>query len=217
MTGNNRYYQRSSARLNCLVTLGIGFAVLIFAGLQWHQTLLEQVANVWSVSDPIERSDAVVILGGGIYDRSKAAADLYRKGLTKKILISDVVDSSHAIVGGHYSDTALSREALLRYGIPNTAIETFGTGNQSTQQEAAALRDWSDRNSASSFIIPAEFLFSRRVRWIFNHEFSNRNVKIAVYSLEAERYTHEDWWKHKEGVRAFKSELLKLVYYHVRY
>jgi DUF218 domain len=178
--------------------------------------VLEQIADLWTVSDAIEGADAVVILGGGVSDRSKIAADLYRRGLTNRILISDVLDSSHAVGVGHFSDTALSQETLRRNGVPDEAVEIFGTANQNTRNEAVALKNWSDRNSATSFIIPTEFIFSRRVSWIFKRVFG-RNVRISVFSFDPAEYNRTDWWKTNEGKRAFKVELLKFVYYHFRY
>ncbi len=217
MTESCRFFRKLPVRLNYVVALGLAIVVLSAIGWLWRQPLLEKIADFWTVSDPVDWADAIIILGGGVYDRSKITADLYRSGLTKRILISNVLDSSHAVVGGHYSDTKLSREVLRRYGVPDEAVETFGTANQNTRDEAAALRDWSDRNSTTSFIIPTEFIFSRRVRWIFNHEFIGRNVRIAIFSFETAQYNHKDWWKTDAGKRAFKSELLKLVYYHIRY
>jgi uncharacterized SAM-binding protein YcdF (DUF218 family) len=206
-----------AVRLKYFAALGVALVVLTAISWLWRQPLLEKIAEFWTVSDPVDVADAIVILGGGVYDRSKITADLYRRGLAKRILISDVLDSSHAIVGGHYSDTKLSREILRRNGVPDEAVETFGNANQNTRDEAAALRDWSDRHSTKSFIIPTEFLFSRRVRWIFNHEFIGRNARISIFSFETAKYNHKDWWKTDEGKRAFKSELMKLIYYRIRY
>jgi hypothetical protein len=203
--------------ISYVTALGIAIAVLSSIGWMWRHPLLEQIAVLWTVSDPTDGADAVVILGGGVEQRSKVAADLYRKGLAKRVLISDVLDSSHAIVGGHSSDTTISREALRMYGVPDDVVETFGIANQNTQNEAAALAEWSDSNSATSFVVPTEFLFARRVRWIFNRQFARRDARITVFSFETTDYNHTNWWKTDEGQHAFKIELLKFVYYWIRY
>jgi hypothetical protein len=205
-------------RLICYVIL-IGVAVGASSSTVWttRHTLFEQFAVLWTVSDPTDAADAAVILGGGVERRSKIAADLYNKGVVKHILISDVIDSSNAIVGGHSSDTAIGREILRRNEIPNDAVETFGSGNQNTQEEALALTEWSTRHSATSFIIPTEFLFARRVKLIFNRKLARRNARISVIAFEATNYNHKNWWKTKEGQRAFKTELLKYFYYLIFY
>ena len=217
MTKSHRFIWQLPARLIHVAVLGFAAVVLTSIGWLWREPLLEKIVILWTVSDPIGAADAVVILGGGVSDKSRIAADLYRRGLTKKTLISDVLDSSHAIVGGHYSDTTLSREALRGYGVPNVAIETFGIANRNTKDEAVALSDWCTRNSATSFIIPTEFLFSRRVRWIFDHELDGRNVKVAIDSFESSHYARNNWWKTDEGKNAFKLEIMKFIYYQIRY
>ena len=65
----------------------------------------------------------------------------------------------------------LNREKLLKLGVPIGSIEIFGTANESTRDEAVALREWAERNAASAFIIPTEIFPARRVRWIFRREF----------------------------------------------
>jgi hypothetical protein len=217
MTESGNFPRRSPLGLiGCVIALGIAAGVLSSIGWIWRQPLLEQIAFLWTVSNPTVSADAVVILGGGVEHRSKIAADIFKKGLVKRILISDVLDSSHAIGGGHASDTAISREMLRRYEVPDEAVETFGSANQNTQKEALALAEWSKRNSATSFIIPTEFLFSRRVRWIFNRELAGR-ARISVISFETPDYNHKNWWKTEEGQHAFKIEMLKLAYYHILY
>jgi DUF218 domain len=216
MPKNVRYWL-TSIRSTCFAALGFGLIALCVTGLLYRQPLLEQVANIWTVSDPIIKSDAAVILGGGVYGRTKIAAELYRKGLVKTLLISSVRDSSHAVVGAHFSDTALSQEMLRKYGIPKVDIEIFGTANQNTREEAVALKDWSDKNLASSFIIPTEFFFSRRVHLIFKREFASRNAKISVIAFDPEEYSRKNWSTSNEGVRAFKTEVLKLAYNMFRY
>ena len=82
------------------------------------------------------------------------------------------------------SHTELIRQILLKLDIPADAIETFGTANKNTRDEAVALREWAGRNAASSFIIPSEIFPARRVRWIFCREFFGTAVSIEVPSFE---------------------------------
>ena len=56
--------------------------------------MLQGVADLWVVSDPITRADAAVVLGGGADLRPFVAADLYAKGLVHKILVSQVQDGA---------------------------------------------------------------------------------------------------------------------------
>jgi hypothetical protein len=118
---------------------------------------------MWIVSDPVTHADAIVILGGNPTVRPLVAAELYRKGFAKKILISKVEGNP---VGPRPGDTEKNGRALLGLGLPDSAIRTFGTANKSTMDEAVALKDWAEQNGASVFIVPAEIFFARRCRSI---------------------------------------------------
>jgi hypothetical protein len=83
--------------------------------------------------------------------------------------------------------------------------------------EAVALRDWAERNAASAFIIPSEIFSARRVRWIFCREFLGTAVSIEVPSIEPPHYTPSNWWKTERGLVAFQNEVLKYIYYRLKY
>ena len=115
------------------------------------------------------------------------------------------------------SHSELNREILLKLGVPGGVIETFGTANKNTRDEAVALREWAERNAASAFIIPTEIFPARRVRWIFRREFFGTTVSIEVPSIEPPDYTRRDWWKTEQGLVAFQNEVLKYIYYRLKY
>jgi uncharacterized SAM-binding protein YcdF (DUF218 family) len=177
--------------------------------------LLRGMADLWIVSDTVTQADAAVVLGGGLEVRPFAAADLYRKGLVNKVLISQVGDDPVVSIGVFLNHTEANRQVLLKLGVPADAIETFGTDNKNTMDEAFALRAWAERNNASSFIIPTENFSARRVRFIFRRELAAE--KIEVMSLKPPHYTKDDWWKSDTGLIAFQNEIIKYIYYRIKY
>jgi hypothetical protein len=96
------------------------------------------------------------------------------------------------------------------------AIELFGTENRNTGDEVLALKDWAEQNAASVLIVPSEIFAARRVRWIFNREFRRTAVRIEVPSFE-EDFTRAGWWKTKAGLIAFRTEVLKYIYYRFKH
>jgi uncharacterized SAM-binding protein YcdF (DUF218 family) len=190
-----------------------------FAAGVWveHEPLLRGAAKAWIVSDPITQADAAVVLGGGIDVRPFAAAELYRKGLVKKVLVSNVEDDRAAAIGAVSGHTEANRRVLLSQGVPATAIENFGSSNKNTRDEALALREWTDRHAAKVLIVPTEIFVARRVRWMFRHEFEGRNVRIVVPSFEPPQYTAARWWTKETGIVAFQNEILKYLYYRLKY
>jgi len=186
----------------------LALVILAVAGLVgWlgRESLLQEAANLWIVSDSLTRADAIVVLGGSFQTRPAAAADLYWKGLADKVLVS------------HWSDWQLNRAALLNLRVPAGAIEAFGEGATNTREEAVALREWAERNAASTFVIPSEPFFARRVQWIFRREFSGRPVTVGVRPFDPPGFSHERWWETEQGANAFQNEVLKYLYYRWKY
>jgi uncharacterized SAM-binding protein YcdF (DUF218 family) len=184
----------------------LAIVILAVAGLVgWlgRESLLQEAADLWVVSDPLTHADAIVVLGGNSQTRPPVAAELYRRGLANKVLVS------------HWSDCQHNRAALLKLGVPTSAIEAFGEANTNTREEAVALREWAERNAASVFVIPSEPFMTRRVQWIFRREFSGRPVTIEVRPFDPPGFSLERWWKTDSN--ALQNEILKYLYYRWKY
>jgi uncharacterized SAM-binding protein YcdF (DUF218 family) len=192
-------------------------ALACFCAGAWieRESLLQGMAELWITSDTVTDADAVVVLGGGLDVRPFAAADLYRRGRVNKVLISQVGDDPAASIGAILNHTEANRQVLLKLGVPADAIETFGTANGNTSEEAFALSAWAERNNASTFIIPTEIFSSRRVQFIFRRELPAKSIEVL--SLEPPWYKKDDWWKTDTGIIAFQNEIMKYIYYRVKY
>src|SRR5262245_65086380 len=107
------------------------FVLASVAACGWivREPVLRGAADLWIVSDPISRADAIVVLGGGLATRPFIAAEMWRRGLADKILISQAQEERAVSMGAIPSDTELNREILLKSGVPPSAIKTFGTAN----------------------------------------------------------------------------------------
>jgi len=192
-------------------------ATLISCGWIGREPLLRGAASLWIVSDPVTRADAIVVLGGNFQVRPQVAAELYRRGIADKVLVSQTAELEQVAVGAIPSDTELNSAALLKLGVPASAIENFGAANTNTRDEAVALKEWAKRNGASVFIIPSEIFSARRVRWIFGRELSGSALTVEVPSFEQPGYTRSEWCKKEQGVITFQNELLKYIYYRLKY
>ena len=191
--------------------------VVLLAGVWLERApLLRGAAELWIVSDPITAADAVAVLGGGLDSRPFEAADLYKKGLVRKVLVSQVVEGRASTMGLIPGHSELNRIVLLKLGVPDTAIEIFGEANGSTRDEAVALRDWADRHGVSRIIIPTGVFSARRVRWIFDREFVGSSVAIEIATI-GQSYSHAEWWKSEAAMIAFQNEILKYLYYRLNY
>jgi uncharacterized SAM-binding protein YcdF (DUF218 family) len=204
-----KVWRRALLWLVVVAALGIG----AWASRRW---LLLSAADLWIVSDPIGPADAVVVFGGGIVDRPFAAAQYYRQGLVKEILVSNARESPAEKLGVVISDVAATEAVLQKLGTPPTAIDTFGNALASTHQEVLALHAWAETHNLRRIIVPTEIFSTRRVRWMLRRVFGGAFV-VRVVALDPPQYSRDDWWRHEEGVVAFNNEIIKYVYYRIKY
>jgi uncharacterized SAM-binding protein YcdF (DUF218 family) len=208
-------------RRTSLVRVGILWLAVVATALltAWYARaeILRGVARAWMVSDPIVPADAVAVFGGGLETRPFAAAQLYKQGLAKRILLADVRLSPTEKLTVRPSHFDLNRTVLLKLDVPPEAIAKFGDDVSNTFEEARALARWCEANGLTDIIVPTEVFSSRRVHWILNKEAAAAGVHVHILALAPLRYDVDDWWRHVEGVAAFQNEIVKYLYYRTKY
>jgi uncharacterized SAM-binding protein YcdF (DUF218 family) len=217
-TGEPDVLQRRPRSMRRRVLLALVGFVAILALWAWRKpdTLLRGAADLWIVSDEPAPADAVAVLGGGLEYRPFAAADYYRRGLAPKILISNIGATPAEQLGVLQSHVRANSEVLQKLGVPAAAIEPFGDHLSDTFTEATALHEWALRNGAHRIIVPTDIFATRRLRWTLDHVFGNEAV-LLVPAVNPPDYVRDTWWKNERGVIGFQNEVLKYLYYRLKY
>jgi len=217
-TGEPDVLQRRPRSMRRRVLLALVGFVAILALWAWRKpdTLLRGAADLWIVSDEPAPADAVAVLGGGLEYRPFAAADYYRRGLAPKILISNIGATPAEQLGVLQSHVRANSEVLQKLGVPAAAIEPFGDHLSDTFTEATALHEWALRNGAHRIIVPTDIFATRRLRWTLHHVFGN-DAAILVPAVNPPDYVRDTWWKNERGVIGFQNEVMKYLYYRLKY
>ena len=192
------------------------FLLSIFC-LVFRTPLLTGAARWWVVDGPLSKADAIMVLGGGLPRRAIEAARLYQAGLAPKVLYSDVQTNQLAMLGMMKPETTLTLEVLIQQGVPESALECVGHRTSSTYQESLAVRDWLQRTGAKSVIIATDQFHTRRVRWVFRKVLKPGGAQFQVKTVVHPDFTTTNWWWKKDGVLAFQNELIKYLYYRIKY
>lgn len=179
-------------------------------------TLLQAAASWWIVSDEVEPSDVVAVFGGGLELRPFVAADYYKRGLVKRIALSNIGHSPVEDLGIEPSHVAANRAVMIKLGVPESAIETFGDNLKNTHEEAIALHRWAVANGVRSIIMPTEIFTSRRLAWMLHQVFGGDAV-IRVVAVDPLNYNRKDWWRREAGLIGFQNEFIKYLYYRAEY
>jgi len=171
---------------------------------------LRCMAKLWIVSDRLDRADAIVVLGGGLDVRPAAAAELYKRAMAPRVAVG-ISEFDHGL------DASLNRGMLLQNGVPASAIVEFGFWPHSTYGEARGILEWARVSGAQSVIIPIDIFQTRRVRWIFNRELGPAHIRPIIQAVTPSSYSADDWWLNELGFTNFRNELIKFIYYRLRY
>jgi uncharacterized SAM-binding protein YcdF (DUF218 family) len=179
------------------------FLPLLGVGWVARHSILRNAASLWTTSDAIAQADAIVVLDGRSDLRPRAAGELYKRGLARRILVPDRKE--------------INRTMLLRSGIPSEAILSYGNGVSSTYDEANAVNDWATQRKTKRIIVITELFGGLRVRWIFNRVLRGSGAGVPVLALTPEQYNMDNWWQTHEGLLVFRSEVVKYIYYRLKY
>ena len=193
--------------------------VIALGALAWffRAPLLSGIANAWIVHDPLSQADAIVVLGGGVQTRPFEAARLFRDGYAPRVLVASPERKPTDEMGLTAGDTEITRQILLKRGVPDSAIVVFGNEVSSTHEEALALRNWLAQTGAKKIIIVSDPFHTRRVRWLFRKELATTGAQILTGVAAPLKYTVSNWWQTEQGLIEFQNELIKYAYYRVRY
>src|SRR4029077_5573165 len=176
-------------------------------------TILNVVGHVWAVSDPLQQADAAVVLGGGCESRPAAAAQLYNNGVVRQVLLSTAGPNFTGSADPNNSNC----EALTKLGTHAAPLMEFGNRPSNTYEEAHAVALWAEQNHPRRVIVPTEIFSSRRVRWSMRNELVKVGVDARVETIKPESYGFDDWWNSASGLADFGNEIIKYLYYRVRY
>ncbi len=168
--------------------------------------------------DPIEKSDAVVVLAGARVERWLEGVELYRAGWAPQIVISpgriEEAELELRSKGIRFpSDAELARDAMLQMRVPAAAVETLQRSLDNTAQEAEAVHQLASERRWTRVIVVTSKYHTRRARFAFVREFRGTNVQILMRASRYDTSTPERWWAHRADSRYVLSELEKLIAY----
>lgn len=206
------------ARLKWIFFILALLYVLISA---YHGVILAGMGRYLVVAHPPEKSDLIVILGGGNVERGLAAADAYGRGLAPRVFVAgEVPPDGYDTLRRRGVSYPESRELMIRMlqelGVPESAILTSDTPSESTAMEAQLVRNLVEEESLRSLILVTSPTHARRAFLVFKKEMAGREVRILAIPSPYSNYDPEGWWKNRQQFRDVALEYQKLLYYFLK-
>jgi uncharacterized SAM-binding protein YcdF (DUF218 family) len=181
-----------------------------------HVSILREVASFLITEDSLEPATAIVILGGHLPFREMEAARLYRAGWAPGVVLvrgarreewKALQDLGIRLTEGW----ELSREVLIRQGVPPSAILVPEQEAEGTLEELqAAFRALKPENRP--VILVTSKYHTRRARLTWNYVTEGRS-KAIVRAATYDPFDPTRWWRERRFVLAVVREYLGLVNY----
>jgi len=191
--------------------------LLIGGLLYWqHPRLLQGLGRFLVKEDRPQRADLIVCLSGSWGDRTLAAVDLYRAGWSRRVfLFREQNPEGYELLrkkGISLPESRdLSREILLRSGIPRAAILTDEREATSTYDEACILRDFIASHSLSHLILVTSKSHSRRAYLTFRSLLDSPQLKIWSLPTPYDGFDPRQWWKQEKSQERVLLEYQKIL------
>jgi len=182
-----------------------------------YQPLLRYCVSVIAIEDPIQKSDALLVLAGGEPGRAWGAAELYDQRMAEYVIVTkDKPTFEEDELKKRGIELVDGRENYIRVlrgmGVPGNKIVAIDTPTDDTFEELQRVRELCvERNWKSLIIVTANY-HTRRARMAARYIFA-RDFQVSVVGTTHGGMNPDTWWKSRSDLRTFLIEFEKLVAY----
>ena len=195
---------------------GMLLAGLLLVGFA-YVPILREVAAFLIIEDSLEPAAAIVALGGDPPFREMEAAKLYRAGWAPRVVIvrgarreeSRTLQDMGIEVGETWE---LSREVLIRQGVPASAIVVPEEEAEGTIEELQAVYRAVGSKDTPAILVTSKY-HTRRTRLTWHHVTAGRSRGI-VRSSGQDPFDPTRWWRERRFVLSVVREYLGLINYY---
>jgi hypothetical protein len=196
---------RYGAFLLCVV-------VLLVLG---HVPLLRTMGWFLIVEDPLRPAAAIVVLGGQSPFREMEAARLYAEGWAPKVMLvpGALWDEQQMLLKLRIrvpEDWEISREVLLKRGVPSSAIIIAAGRAEGTLEELKLAHHAIGPVNAPVILVSSKF-HTRRVRLTWNYITHGRSSAI-VRAAEGDPFDPARWWTVRRFALSVVREYLGILH-----
>ena len=191
-----------------------GVALVAFA----HAAILREIGAFLIFEDSLRPAAAIIALGGGPPFREMEAARLYGDGWASRVV---VVRGARREESKAFQDLGiavsevweLSREVLLRQGVPPSAILVPNEEAESTLEELQAAYRALGSNDAPVILVTSKY-HTRRTRLTWRFVTQGRSSGI-VRPAGQDPFDPSRWWRERRFILSVVREYLGLFNYYV--
>jgi hypothetical protein len=206
--------RRRAARWTAITVL------IVVMALVFRHPILRAAGWALVASDPLERSDIIVVSEWASSVSALEAADLVAQKVADRVAIlrgpiepAETELIRRGILGA--AGSSWVEDLLHQLGVASVLV--IPNSASGTEDESVMLPEWSDRNHFQSVVVVTTTDHSRRLRRALRRSMKGRTAKIIVRPSRYSLFDPDRWWQTRAGFRTEISELQKLIFDIVRY
>jgi uncharacterized SAM-binding protein YcdF (DUF218 family) len=189
--------------------------VLVLSGIGLYA--LSKLGTFLVVEDPLDKADAIFVLGGTRFERPLEAVELYKEGWAPRILLFRMVKDFGEIEllrrGVDFPlESDVQFQVLSRMGVPADALAVLGE-KDNTKDEAQEIRDQIVARQWRRVIVVTSKQHTRRARLVLSRRLSGTNAQVIVRASRYDRTRPERWWRDRPTLRFTLFESQRLLGY----
>jgi len=168
--------------------------------------------------DPATQADAIYVLGGSRSDRWLEAAELYKAGAARHIVLSrGGTEPAERLLNARGitipNDGDIGRGVMVAHlGVPESAVDVLPEPVDNTAHEAHAILERARRQGWSHIIIITSSSATHRAGYAFQRVLGDE-VRVTVRSTRFDTYDPVWWWQTRSSFRQTFYEVPKLLAY----
>ena len=195
------------------------FLIIVLSLTLFSNSILQLLASKLVEEDRLTRADAIVALGGEAPSRILEAIDLYKKGISEKIIITrggkpDGLDYLKSKGIEYPEEAELNKYVANKFNIDENSVLFLPGRVHSTKEEAESVKDFSEKNGFKTIIAVTSKPHSKRARIIFNDVFKYTDIKILIKPSRYDTFDPGNLPKNRNHWKQVIYEYQKLVYYY---
>lgn len=196
--------QQGRILLNLIILLGF----VIFCTFLYlvRHPIFRFAAESWIIEDPLEKSDALIVLGDDNFyaDRATRAAELFREGEAPLLVASGRRLRPNAGIA------ELMEHDLVECGVPREKILRFVHDADSTKEEAQALVKLAKSKKWRRVIVVTSNYHTRRARYIFRRVFP-QDIETRMASARDGDFNPQAWWEKRKSIKELMREFAGML------
>ncbi len=194
--------RRALIFVTVVVVLIVAMAITFFGVGRWLVT-----------ENTLEKSEAIVVLSGGMPQRALEAVRLFRAGYAPQIWLTRPVQPAESLdpMGIPNSGEDYFNNRVLQYeGVPASAIHVLDPRINNTADEVRAIAAEAVRQNAASVIIVTSKVHTRRVGQLWR-QLSLGHTRAIVRGASTDQFDAAHWWRNTHDALDVVREVLGLL------